>query len=89
MMTVTATIKVHDDIDPAPRVELVSIAGGTSRPNGQDVANAQFGTDDRQFDLRAAVSAKGQQTIYTITYRATDAAGNSTDASAQVVVQAP
>ena len=40
-----------------------------------------LGTDDRTFDLRAR-----EGVVYTVTYRATDAAGNIATASAQVRV---
>ncbi|MFN0139655.1 MAG: VWA domain-containing protein, partial [Pyrinomonadaceae bacterium] len=51
-----------------------------------DIEDAEFGTDDRQFSLRAERSGTGSGRVYTITYRATDAAGNSALATATVIV---
>ena len=42
--------------------------------------------DDQSFELRAERWDEGEGRIYTITYRATDACGNSTEASATVTV---
>jgi hypothetical protein len=78
---VTATIVASDDSDPAPRVELVSIAFDDARGRGAEVEDAAFGTDDRQFSVRASPGA-----VYTVTYRATDAGGNPAEAVATVEV---
>jgi hypothetical protein len=92
MALITATISVQDNLDPNPTVELVSITAneqvngkgdGTTDP---DIDGAAFGTDDRQFLLRAERSGTGTGRIYTITYRARDAAGNTTTATATVTV---
>src|SRR5205814_1602043 len=81
MVGITATIVASDDLDPAPRIELVSIVGNDAKGRGSDVGDAAFGTDDRHFTVRASPDA-----IYTVMYRATDAAGNATEAVASVVV---
>jgi hypothetical protein len=92
MVTVTATIRVSDESDPAPVVRLVSIvsseadAGLDKHDKAGDVAGALIGTDDRTFQLRAERSHRGPGRIYTVTYRATDSAGHTRDATAQVVV---
>jgi hypothetical protein len=86
MVTVTASIDVSDDSGVAPLVELVSITSSDSRRGREDVQNAAFGTDDRQFDLRAAQATGGASVVYTIVYRATDQSGNSVQATAQVRV---
>jgi hypothetical protein len=65
--------------------------------NGSDSGDIQavgggpiaFGTDVRSFLLRAARSAQGHDRIYTVTYQAKDASGNTTVASAQVRVGNP
>jgi hypothetical protein len=85
LITVTATITVSDNIDPSPRIELVSITSNEPLV-GADVQGAAFGTDDRSFQLRARRADFGPGRTYTITYRATDAAGNSTLATATVFV---
>ncbi len=92
LATINATITVSDNCDPDPRVELVSVT--SSEPdNGlgdgdkaDDVQGASIGTDDRSFMLRAERSGAGAGRTYTVTYRATDKSGNSTLATATVVV---
>jgi uncharacterized protein DUF4114 len=92
LATIGATITVSDNCDPSPKVELVSIT--SSEPdNGlgdgdtaNDIQGASFGSDDRSFMLRAERSGKGPGRTYTVTYRATDASGNSTLATATVSV---
>ncbi|MBI1956722.1 MAG: hypothetical protein HYS38_10040 [Acidobacteria bacterium] len=89
---VTASIQLNDTCDASPSVKLVSITSNEP-DNGLgdgdtpiDIDGAAFNTDDRSFSLRAERSAKGSGRAYTVTYRATDAAGNTADASAQVTV---
>ncbi len=55
-----------------------------TQPN--DIQGASFGTDDRQFLLRSERSGKGSGRVYTITYSATDASGNTTVGQATVTV---
>lgn len=88
---IVATISVEDDIDPHPLVRLVSIT--SSEPdNGlgdgdtpDDVQGAELGTDDRSFFLRAERSGTGVDRVYTVTYQATDAAGNTTTVITKVI----
>ena len=92
MVTVTANVQASDTCDPNPTVTLVSITsnepdnglGDGDTPN--DIQNAAFGTDDRTFALRAERSGTGTGRIYTITYQATNSAGKTSAATAQVVV---
>jgi hypothetical protein len=73
MVTIEATITVSDDAT----IELVSIT--SSEPGGaDDIAGAEFGTDDRTFQLRAQRLGGGPGRTYTITYRATNDAGSTT-----------
>jgi len=80
------------DLDPNPKIELVSIVsnepddglGDGDTPN--DIQDAAIGTDDRSFLLRAERSGEGSGRVYTVTYRATDSAGNATNVAAQVNV---
>jgi hypothetical protein len=92
MVDIVASIQVSDGCDSEPLVELVSITSneaaetlgaGRAEP---DVLDAETGKDDRQFRLRAERSGGGTGRTYTVTYRATDAAGNTTEVSAQVLV---
>jgi hypothetical protein len=91
LVPVTATVTVKDDQDPNPVVRLVSIV--SSDPDKipgcgdlpGDVQGAEIGADDRSFQLRAEHGPlRGR--VYTITYEARDASGNSQSASAQVTV---
>jgi PKD domain len=91
-VSVIADIEVHDTCDAEPPfVELVSVVssqGANGRGDGNtstDIVNADIGTDDRELELRAERSGGASERIYTATYRATDLAGNQTEASAQVV----
>jgi hypothetical protein len=92
MVTVTAAIKVTDDHDPTPRVTLLSITSiddnheqGDGDSKSGDIMDAQIGTDDRTFRLKADRTGRGGRT-YTIVYRAVDRAGNTRDVAAEVSV---
>jgi hypothetical protein len=77
MVTVTATITATDNMDPHPAVRLVSIT--TNEGAADDIAGATFGTDDRQFQVRARRTGEQKEgREYRVTYSATDAAGNAT-----------
>jgi len=92
LVEIKAQITVSDDRDPSPTVDLVSIS--SSEPeNGTgdgdtpaDIQGADFGRDDRAFLLRAERSGSGPGRTYVITYRARDAAGNTSLGTATVVV---
>jgi hypothetical protein len=92
MIPITAGIQMNDVCDANPRDVLLSIVsnepdnglGDGDTPN--DIQGAALGTDDRSFLLRAERLAKGTGRTYTVTYRATDASGNSRNASAVVTV---
>ena len=74
------------------RFELVSITsnepdvapGAGDFPN--DIQGATYGTDDRQFQLRAERVGAANGRVYTVTYRVTDFNGNSTLVSSTVAV---
>ena len=91
LQEVVAKISVTDDKDPHPSVRLVSITssepdnglGDGDTPN--DVQQADFGTDDRQFLLRAERSGTELGRTYTVTYEAQDAAGNASRVSVKVM----
>ena len=92
LVLVTATIVTSDTCNAAPTVVLVSIT--SSEPdNGlgdgdtvNDIQGAAFGTDDRSFFLRAERAGSGSGRVYTVRYRSTDASGNTTFATGQVLV---
>lgn len=92
LVTITATIVATDTCDASPAIRLVSITSNEP-DNGlgdgdtlMDIQGATFGTDDRQFQLRAERSGSGKGRVYTITYQAADASGNVTVRQATVTV---
>lgn len=88
LIEVTPTVGVTDNLDPTPTVELVGIKisepddGQGSGHTSDDVQVA----DDGRLYVRSERSGQGNGRIYTITYKATDATGNSGYASATVMV---
>jgi predicted extracellular nuclease len=87
---VEAIVAVDDDFDSAPTVSLVSVTSNEAddAPGGSDgnTTNDIAVVDDDSFRLRAERDETGSGRIYTITYRATDACGNSSTESATVTV---
>jgi predicted extracellular nuclease len=84
MVTATAT----DNVDPDPRITLVSVTSNEP-DNGLGDGNTTNDiviVDDFHFRLRAERSGRGSGRVYTITYRATDAVGNDATSSVAVVV---
>jgi len=81
-------ITVSDTCDPRPRVALASVT--INDPKGADpateIADATIGSDDRIMALRARRSGGPGGRTYIVTYRATDASGNSTPGSTSVLV---
>jgi hypothetical protein len=92
LVPVQATITVEDLCDSQPTVTLVSITsnepdnGKGDGDTSNDVQGAVFGTDDRDFMLRAERQGKGEGRVYTITYAAEDNHGNQTVQEATVTV---
>jgi hypothetical protein len=92
MFDISATVTVRDDCDATPTFVLTSITSnepGHGRGSGHtldDIQGASFGTPDVEFQLRAERSGGGQGRIYTITYTARDAAGNTATAVVSVIV---
>jgi PKD repeat protein len=85
---VETVVTVHDAVDPSPTLTLVSVT--SSEPdNGKGDGNTTNDIvilGDNMFRLRAERSGMGQGRIYTITYRATDASGNSAETSITITV---
>jgi RHS repeat-associated protein len=89
-VTIQAQLNIQDPLDPHPTVTLLSITENET-PAGPgnhspDIQNANFGTDDRTFDLRAERLGNGGDRIYTVTYFVRNAAGNGRIVSADAVV---
>lgn len=85
MVAIAASITATDACS-APAVTFESIVSNETLGAG-DIADAAAGTDDRSFSLRATRRGQGVGRTYTVTYRAADAAGNSSVRTA--VVQVP
>jgi hypothetical protein len=92
MIDIQVSVVVDDVCDAMPDIVLVSIESdepangngdGNTRP---DIAGAEFGTDDRQFRLRAERKGNGDGRVYTIVYAAIDDSGNETLATITVTV---
>lgn len=88
MVPVTPSVTATDNQDPSPRVELVGVRASEpddGQGDGSTADDVQIGPDG-QIQLRAERSGKGNQRVYTITYKATDASGNIGFGSADVIV---
>jgi len=85
-VSIAVTVNVSDNVDPSPKVRLLSITCDDSCNPAQDIAGATVNTDDRTFQLAAWRTGSGSGRTYTITYSATDASGNSTTAKTLVTV---
>jgi hypothetical protein len=96
-VTIVATITVADNVTVNPVVKLESVTCNepTVGPlNAQgvrplDIAAAYTGRDTRKFALKARRESATTPRVYTVTYSATDAAGNKAMASATVTVPVP
>jgi hypothetical protein len=85
LVTVTANINVVDAQGSAPTVRLVSITCNDACDPATDIAGASYGTDDRQFQLKAERNGK-EGRVYTVTYSASDKAGNLVSVQPTVTV---
>jgi predicted extracellular nuclease len=85
---VEATVAADDDFDPSPDVSLVSLTSNEpddGLDDGHTTDDAVI-VDDDTFRLRAERDGGGSGRVYTATYRAEDACGNATTATATVRV---
>jgi len=85
---VKTIVTVHDAVDSSPTLTLVS-ATSNEPDNGMGDGNTTNDIEilsNTMFRLRAERSGTGQGRTYTITYRATDASGNSAEASVTITV---
>jgi len=92
MVDIIATVTVEDDCDENPTFVLTSITsnepdeGLGDGDHPFDIQGASFGSADTEFQLRAERSGIGEGRIYSITYTASDYAGNTSDALVTVRV---
>ncbi len=85
---VEVTLVATDAVDPHPNVELVSVTSDEADEGlgDGDTKNDIVIQGDFNFKLRAERSGLGEGRTYTITYKVTDASGNSTTAKVTVFV---
>lgn len=86
LVSVVVTVTASDNSGTAPAIKLVAITCNDACDPATDIAGAAIGTDDRAFSLRADRTGSGNGRTYTITYEASDAAGNKTIATTTVTV---
>jgi hypothetical protein len=87
-VTVEATVTAQDAADPSPTITFVSITSNepdNGKGDGNTVNDIVI-LGDFTFEFRAERSGTGEGRIYTITYQATDAHGNSAQAYATITV---
>jgi hypothetical protein len=85
---VKTTVTAQDIGDPSPAITLVSITSNepdNGKGDGNTINDITL-VDNYTFEFRAERSGNGVGRVYTITYQATDASGNSAQASATVTV---
>ncbi|MGY4761853.1 LamG-like jellyroll fold domain-containing protein [Paenibacillus caseinilyticus] len=93
MVPVTAAVYARDSLSSIASVVLTSIKSnepdnGTGDGNtSDDIQQAEYGTEDSRFLLRAERGGRGSGRIYTITYTAHDQAGNQV--TSQAIVNVP
>jgi hypothetical protein len=80
MVPVSFTVKVTDDIDPAPSCQVAGVTSNEGSSSDWQI------TGPASVNLRADRSGAGSGRIYVITVRCTDASGNVSTASATVTV---
>jgi hypothetical protein len=85
MVTIQAAVESSDAASGLESVVLTSITSN-ELDSGQGDIQANIGSTDTSFSLRAERAGSGIGRTYTITYTATDKAGNQTVTSATVTV---
>lgn len=85
MVKVNATLDSSDSLSGVQSVVLTSITSNVSESKDGDI-QAKLGSEDASFSLRATRFDEGTGRVYTITYTATDYAGNQTKATATLTV---
>ncbi len=87
MIKVTPTWTLTDNCDPSPEVSLVDITCNEKIVKGNGITTGDIQVrNDGSIYLKAERAGTGLGRIYTITYQAVDAAGNTATSSATVTV---
>lgn len=82
---VHVNLVVSDDYDSRPEIRLISITANEELTDG-DIVGASIGSDDREFELKAARQGGGDGRVYTIAYEALDSIGNTVIKTVEVRV---
>ncbi|OAB37013.1 hypothetical protein PMSD_09415 [Paenibacillus macquariensis subsp. defensor] len=85
MVKVNALLDSSDALSGIKSVVLTSITSNEPDSEEGDI-QANLGSEDKSFSLRASRSGTGTGRVYTITYTATDLAGNQTVKTSTVTV---
>lgn len=85
LVSVKATVSAVDAVSGAVGFELVSVTANQGNP-ATDIQGFIPGTPDTEGYLRAERLGSGGDRVYTLTYRASDPAGNSAFCAATVTV---
>lgn len=83
---IATTLSASDNCGGAVAWRLIKITSNEPSYDASDVLNASYGTDDRGFYLFTRATASGATRVWTITYEARDAAGNTAYVKAKVTV---
>jgi hypothetical protein len=87
MVAVEVEIEVTKALNPPVSIELISITSNEVH-FAEDIINAEYGTDDRLFWIRAKRNpANIEGRVYLVTYKATDKLGNTAYSKASVAVE--
>jgi hypothetical protein len=92
LVPIKAFVAADDNLSGISTIELVSIISNqldNGKGDGnttQDIQGAEFGTSDTDFLVRAERNGSGDR-IYTVTYKASDKAGNYVISSQDIVVK--
>ncbi|WP_409271267.1 S8 family serine peptidase [Neobacillus sp. SCS-31] len=83
---IKVTLTHSDTVSGIESVVLESIKVNDPKYKDDGIQDATYGTEDVDFSLRASKNSDDSSRIYTITYIATDKAGNTTKATTTVIV---
>jgi len=91
LVKITASVRARDrcdagDVLVALHSIVISDPAGTATDAWTDIQGAELGIGDTEFLLRATHGSGGPGRVYSMTYRATDKAGNISDVNAKVTV---
>jgi DNA/RNA endonuclease YhcR with UshA esterase domain len=86
MVDIKALLSDSDSTSGIEAVVLQTITVNEENATTDDIQGADYGTRDTSFSLRSERNGNGSGRVYTITYLATDKAGNTTTGKAIVTI---